>query len=171
MNQIDHVLISARFRSAITYITALRGPDIESDHNLLKINFKVKLRVKNANKYNERRKIVNIFQNPKWKQEYTIEINNKFEILENFDTEDSINNYIIEKWENIKTTIKETKQQLTEKDEGTETFKNEWYDEECKFAKEEMKKAREKWLIKGKNGEARPGVSPYKKRTSQKNYE
>ena len=32
-----------------------------------------------------------------------------------------------------------------------------------------MKKAREKWLIKGKNGEARAGVSPYKKRTSQKN--
>ena len=25
-----------------------------------------------------------------------------------------------------------------------------WYDEECKFAIEEMKKAREKWLIKGR---------------------
>jgi hypothetical protein len=35
-------------------------------------------------------------------------------------------------------------------DEGTETFKNKWYDEECKFAIEEMKKAREKWLIKGR---------------------
>jgi len=76
VNQTDHVLISTRFRSAITDITALRGPDIESDHNLLKINFKVKLRVKNANKYNEKRKMVNIFQNPEWKQEYAIEINN-----------------------------------------------------------------------------------------------
>ena len=28
--------------------------------------------------------MVNIFQNPKWKQEYFIEINNKFEILEKF---------------------------------------------------------------------------------------
>jgi hypothetical protein len=27
--------------------------------------------------------MVNIFQNPKWKQEYAIEINNRFEILEN----------------------------------------------------------------------------------------
>ena len=72
MNQIDHVLISTRFRSAITDITALTGPDIESDHNLLKINFKVKLRVKNGNKYNEKRKMVNIFQNPKWKQVYAI---------------------------------------------------------------------------------------------------
>jgi len=60
-NQIDHVLISDRFRSAITDIRALRGPDIESDHNLLKINFKVKLRVKPGNKYNENRKMVNIF--------------------------------------------------------------------------------------------------------------
>ena len=51
--------------------------------------------------------------------------------------------------ENIKTITKETKQQLIEKDEGTETFKNKWYDEECKFSIEEMK-ARENWLIKGR---------------------
>jgi len=42
----------------------------------------VKLRVKTGSKYNEKRKIVNILQNPKWKQEYAIEINNKFQILE-----------------------------------------------------------------------------------------
>jgi endonuclease/exonuclease/phosphatase family metal-dependent hydrolase len=53
-NQIYHVLISNRFRSAITDIRALRGPDIGSDHNLLKINFKVKLRVNTGNRYNER---------------------------------------------------------------------------------------------------------------------
>jgi len=50
--------------------------------------------------------------------------------------------------------IKETKQQIIEKDEGTETFKYKWYDEECKFAIEEMKKAREKWLVKGRAGES-----------------
>jgi len=94
--------------------------------------------------------MLNNFQNLKWKQEYAIEINNKFEILENLDDEDFMNNNINEKWENIKTIIKETKQQLIEKEEGAETFKNKWYDEECKFAKEEMKKAREKWLIKGR---------------------
>ena len=65
------------------------------------------------------------------------------------DDEDSIDNNINEKWENIKTIIKETKQQLIEKDEGTETFKNKWCDEECIFAIEETKKEREKWLIKG----------------------
>ena len=91
-------LIANRFTSAITDITALRGPDIGSDHNLLKINCKVKLRVKTGNKYNEKRKMVNIFQNLKWKQEYAIEINNKFEILENFNDEDSIDN-TNEKWE------------------------------------------------------------------------
>ena len=41
-NQTDHVLISNRFRSATADIRALRGPDTGSDHNLLKINFKVK---------------------------------------------------------------------------------------------------------------------------------
>jgi len=134
-NQIDHVLISNRFRSAITDIRALRGPHIESAHNLLKTNFKVKLRVKTGNKYNVKRKMVNIFQNPKWKQKYAIEINNKFEILGNLGNEDSIDNNINEKWENIKTIIKETIQQLIEKYEGRETFKNRWYYEECKFAR------------------------------------
>jgi hypothetical protein len=42
------------------------------------------------------------------------------------------------------------KQQLTEKDESTETFKNNWYIEECTLAIEEMNKARDKWLIKGR---------------------
>ena len=138
----------------ICCIRALRRPDIGSDHNLLKIYFKMKLSVKTGNKY-EKRKMVNIFQNSKWKQEYATEINNKFEILKNLDDEDSIDNDINEKWENIKTRIKETKQQLIEKNEGTDSFKNKWYDEKCKLAiegmktaTEEMKKAREKWLIK-----------------------
>ena len=61
-----------------------------------------------------------------------------------------MDNNINEKWKNIKTIIKETKQQLIEKNEGTETFKNKWYEEECKFAIEEIKKAREQWLIKGR---------------------
>jgi hypothetical protein len=48
---------------------------------------------------------------------------------------------------NGKTIIKETIQQLIEKDE---TFKKKWYDDECKFSIEEMKKAREKWLKEGR---------------------
>ena len=57
--------------------------------------------------------------------------------------EDNSGNSINEKWANIKTIIKETKQQLIEKDKSTETFKNRWFDEECKIAIQEMKKARE----------------------------
>ena len=51
VNQTDHIFISNRFRSAITDIRDLRGPD----HNLLKINCKVKLRVKTGNKYEKRK--------------------------------------------------------------------------------------------------------------------
>ena len=54
---------------------------------------------------------------------YAVEINNKFEILENLDNEDSTDDDINEKWENIKTRIKETKQQLIGKEEGTEHLK------------------------------------------------
>ena len=85
VNQIDHVLIGNRFRSAITDFRALRGPDTGSDHNLVKINFKVKLRAKTEKKYNVKRKTVDIFQHSKWKQEYAIEHNNRLEILENME--------------------------------------------------------------------------------------
>ena len=64
------------------------------------MNFKVKLRVKTENKYNEKRKIVNVFQNSRWEQEYAIEINNRFEILENMEDEDNSDSNINEKWEN-----------------------------------------------------------------------
>jgi len=97
VNQIDYVLISNRFRSAITDIRAPRGPDTGSDHNLLNINFKVKLWVKIEKKYNEKRKIVNIFQNTKWKQEYAIELKIRFEVSENMEDEDNIDNNINEK--------------------------------------------------------------------------
>jgi len=127
VNQIDHVLIINRFRSAITDIRALRRQDIGSDHKLLKINFKVKLRVKTEKKYKEKRKTVNIFQNSKWKQEYAIELNNRFEILENMEDNDNFQNNINRKWENIKTINKVTKLQLIEKDESIETLKNRWY--------------------------------------------
>jgi hypothetical protein len=43
--------------------------------------------------------------------------------LENMEDDDNIDNNINEKWENIKTIIKETKQQLIEKDERKETLK------------------------------------------------
>jgi len=87
------------------------------------------------------------------KQEHAIESNNKFEILEKLGDEDNIDKNTDEKWENIKTIIKETKRELKGKDVGTETSKNKWYDEECKSAIEEIKKAREKWLIKGRREE------------------
>ena len=83
--------------------------------HLLKINFKVKLRVKTEKKY-VKRKIVNVFQKSKWKQEYEIELNNRFEILENMEDGDNTDNNINENWENIKTIIKESKQQLKQKD-------------------------------------------------------
>jgi hypothetical protein len=52
VNQTDQVSISNIFRSAVTDIITLRRPDSGSDHNLLKMNFKEKLRVKTGNKYN-----------------------------------------------------------------------------------------------------------------------
>ena len=55
---------------------------------------------------------------------------------------------LIKKQENIKTTIKETKQQLIEEKEGTEAFKNKWFDKGCKFAIKKNKESKRKVLDK-----------------------
>ena len=39
-------------------------------------------------------------------------------------------------------------------------LKNKWYDDQCKFAIEEMKKAKRKVVDKRNKGEGRAGVSP-----------
>jgi hypothetical protein len=66
------------------------------------------------------KKIVIIFQNPKWKQECAIEINNRFGMLANMDDdvddEEDTDKNIDERLESTKTIIKETKQQLIEED-------------------------------------------------------
>ena len=46
---------------------------------------------------------MNIFQNSKWKQEYAVELNNRFKMMENMEDEDHIDNNINKKLENIKT--------------------------------------------------------------------
>ena len=46
-----------------------------------------------------------------------------FKILENIKDEDNTENNINEKWENIKTIIKETKKQLVEEGKHIETLK------------------------------------------------
>ena len=95
--QIDHVLIGNRFRSAITEHQSMQGTRHWIGSQLTEDKFKVILRVKTGNKHNEERKMVNIFENSKWKQEYAMEINNECEILENLDNENSIDNNINEK--------------------------------------------------------------------------
>ena len=46
--------------------------------------------------------MINIFQNPKWKQEYAIEINNKFEMLENLDNKDSMDTILMKNGKTLK---------------------------------------------------------------------
>ena len=109
-NQIDHVLVNNRFRSSITDVRALRGPDIGSDHNLIKVKMKVKLRTRKVEDKTQhaKSKTVNEFQSKEWKEKYTAEISNRFETLEDKEGDAIIN--IDREWNNIKSIIKESNQ-------------------------------------------------------------
>jgi len=86
-------------------------------------------------------KIVNILQNSKWKQEYAIELNSRLKYWKIWKVKIILTIILMKNGRNIKIIIKETKQQRIEKDESTQTLNNRQYDEECKIAIEEMKKA------------------------------
>lgn len=71
-NQIDHVLVTNRFKNSIVNIRSLRGANIDSDHVLLGIWVKVKL--KRLMKSDQRKKAmrfdINKLENPVIKKNF-----------------------------------------------------------------------------------------------------
>ncbi|VVC46374.1 Endonuclease/exonuclease/phosphatase [Cinara cedri] len=50
-NQIDHVLVNDRFKNSITDVKTMRGADCDSDHYLVKVNIKARLKCNNKSFY------------------------------------------------------------------------------------------------------------------------
>lgn len=105
-NQIDHILINGKWRGSLQDVRACRGADINSDHHLVVATIQLKLR--KARKPKEGRRHLDIAQlrSPKKKEEFVVEVNNRFRILSegNYDEENNINS----KWTAIKKTYAET---------------------------------------------------------------
>jgi len=63
-NQIDHVLVNSRFKNSVLNVRTLRGADIGSDHLLLGIRIKVKLKkLGKKNPVNSRRLDIDKLEN------------------------------------------------------------------------------------------------------------
>jgi len=131
---IDHIIINANKKGVIEDVKTMRGPNIDSDHFLVKAVIKQKLSVmhkkklKPALKWNK----VNL-QNPSKLMEYRSLLHTK---LINLVPKQEIN----DEWEQIKTTIVDAARGVIQI-QGTPP-RNEWWDEECKKIIQEKNEAR-----------------------------
>ena len=74
-NQIDYVLIQQRWKSAISNVETVPSADCDSDHEMLKATFKIRLRTMKKFQMPIRYDTSNI------SKEYCIQVSNKFEAL------------------------------------------------------------------------------------------
>uniref|UniRef100_A0A8D8X0K2 Craniofacial development protein 2 n=1 Tax=Cacopsylla melanoneura TaxID=428564 RepID=A0A8D8X0K2_9HEMI len=141
-NQIDHVLISKRHYSSITNVRAYRGPNIDSDHYLVKVVLRERLSVIQNMKRTRQMKwntcklktdenMLNLYQEA---------LRRKMEDSENT----TRNKAIEEKWEITKDAILEAaRETVGEKDRERNRS---WFDQECRDIIEKKNQARRAML-------------------------
>ncbi len=113
-NQIDHFTINKKWRNSLQDVRVYRGADVHSDHNLLVGTLKLKLR-KSENPANPTRRKYDTskLKNNDIKQQFKLELRNRFQILENeqeFQTEEV--NSVEGKWNNFKLAFQKTSENV-----------------------------------------------------------
>jgi endonuclease/exonuclease/phosphatase family metal-dependent hydrolase len=138
INQIDHVLININKEEVTEDVRSLRGPNIDSDHFLLKATLKQKLlkiykrKSAQTTKWNETN-----MQNPSKLIKYRTSLHNKLKAIP-----DTTN--VEEEWEGMKEAITEAANEVIQTQ--NRTTRNEWRDEECRQCIKRKNTARNKWL-------------------------
>ena len=98
-NQIDHICISTKFRRSLLDVRSKRGADVPSDHHL--VMGKVQLKLKRCHETKSPRVKYDTakLKDQDIQQQYQITLRNKYEVLQDLDSED----------ENIEETWKKSK--------------------------------------------------------------
>jgi len=126
-NQIDYVLIDRRWHSSVLDVRSFRGADCDTDHYLVIAKVRERLAVgKQATQRCDRQRFnLRKLNEPEVRQQYQIEITNRFAALENLNNDEDINRT----WENIKENI----QTSVKESLGLHELKQNkpWFDEEC----------------------------------------
>jgi hypothetical protein len=102
-NQIHHILIDRRRQSSITDVQSFRAADCETDHYLVVAEVRERLAVSKKRAHRDHMEKFNIkkLDEVEGKEQYHVEISNRFTALENLDTEVDVN----KAWETIRENI------------------------------------------------------------------
>ena len=139
-NQIDRVLIDRRWHSSVLDVRSVRGADCDTDHYMVIAKGRERLAVgkQAAQRFDRQRFNLRKLNESGVREEYQIEITNRFAALENSD--DDVNRT----WKNIKENI-----QTSEKESlGLDEFKQNkpWIDEECLGCLDQRKRPKIQWV-------------------------
>lgn len=136
VNQIDHVLVTARHSTSIIDVRSCRGPNCDSDHFMIKSVLREKLSLTNSNRTGKRMNWnTDKLKIPDEVKRYQQTLNRK---LNNEETAVGAD----ERWSRIEKAIKDAAEETI----GIRRNRRiqEWFDEDCRSAIEEKNRARKK---------------------------
>ncbi len=141
-NQIDHVLIDGRHCSNILDVRSCRGPNIDSDHYLVKVRFRARIRTKMNKKEVVKRFDIDKLKDMEIRKQYVEKLEER--IIEGMEVEPASIN---DTWSRIKQEVESVAAETI----GWRTggIRNDWYDEECKLATQAKNQARLRTLDSG----------------------
>jgi exonuclease III len=139
VNQIDHILVSARFKNCIQDVRTMRRADGDSDHYLVKGKIKIKIKKVTHKKATTVEKYdTDILNNVNTCERFKHQMSEKIKGIDI-----GINDSIDTKWKKIKDTIK----RVTESEVGKfKAAKKPWFNDVCEVALNLRKEARSQWL-------------------------
>jgi hypothetical protein len=138
-NQIDHMLISKKWKRIIQDVRTYRGANVDSDHLLVVAKMRMKV-VKQTGGSRKNRWDVEKLNHTRHNDEYKKEMRKKLEIRE-----EEVDNE--EEWKNLKESIMDTAETVLGR--RTTRKRKEWFDEECEKRTEAKNQARNRWLKTG----------------------
>jgi len=102
-NQIDHVLIDRRWHSSVLDVRSFREDDCDTDHYLVIVKVREILAefIQASQRLDRQRFNLRRLNEPEVREQYQIEITNRYAALENVNDDDDVNRT----WENIKENI------------------------------------------------------------------
>ena len=98
VNQIDHVMVNRRFRTAVTDVRSYRGADCDSDHFMVVTRVKVKIKKTRNSARRIKRPDIEKLNIREERERYQVAVQNRIEQLEEINME----------WKDIVTVLDET---------------------------------------------------------------
>jgi hypothetical protein len=140
--QIDHIFIDRRQHSSVLDIRSFKAADCDIDHYLVleKVSERPAVSKPTTHRFLMERFNLKKLNEVEGKEQYRVEISNRFAALENLDAEVDINRALETIRENIKISAKESLGYYELKKSTT------WFDEGCSKFVDQRKQAKLQWL-------------------------